>query len=282
MNDKYDEFYTRLTHCIDMERKISNDNIRQLNAAMKNGCRDIDQLDSLANPLFDSMLGVSGIGKRTYLHFIKYLETFNPDEAKRRREMYEDALRYKIHVAYIAARFAKNIHQGQVDKAGVDYFEGHLATVGGFGHNWKEKTVGFLHDVAEDTDYSVKDVMRLLKHELRQFKTKPKEHDWIEDFEAVVGEYPNEILHLPSKEEWLEIEEALNLLNSRTAESREKYIHRFRGHSLAIKVKLNDLRHNMDVSRIQHPTEKDYLRIVRYKKEYHVLMDMLQELCPVN
>ncbi|MFS6554811.1 hypothetical protein VPJ68_04825, partial [Parabacteroides distasonis] len=84
---------------------------------------------------------------------------------------------------------------------------------------------------------------------------------------------------LPSKEEWNDIEEALNLLNSRTAKNREEYIQRFKGHFLAIKVKMNDLRHNMDISRIPNPTEKDYARIERYQKEYNTLMDLFQELC---
>ena len=77
--------------------------------------------------------------------------------------------------------------------------------------------------------------------------------------------------------EWDEIEEALNLINSHTAASREVYIERFRGHQLAINVKLNDLRNNMDISRLPYPTEKDLKRVERYKKEYDALLQMLQE-----
>ena len=46
---------------------------------------------------------------------------------------------------------------------------------------------------------------------------------------------------------------------------------------LALKVKLNDLRSNMDVSRIAEPTEKDMERLERYKKEYERLMNAFQE-----
>lgn len=268
-----------LANGIKMEKKIADGNIKRLNAAIKSGCQDIELLDSLADPLFDTMLGLSCAGERTYLRFIKYLETFNPKEAKERFEMYEDSMGYKIHLAYVAARLAKDIHKGQVDKAGKDYFEGHLATVGGNGYDWKGKTVGFLHDVAEDTEYSVKDVIRLLKRGLKEWKAKPDEQDWMNDFVEIITQYPNERLHLPSKEEWNDIEEALNLLNSRTAKNREEYIQHFKGHFLAIKVKMNDLRHNMDISRIPNPTEKDYARIERYQKEYNTLMDLFQELC---
>lgn len=279
MKEQYNNLLTMLANGIKMEKKIADGNIKRLNAAIKSGCQDIELLDSLADPLFDTMLGLSCAGERTYLRFIKYLETFNPKEAKERFEMYEDSMGYKIHLAYVAARLAKDIHNGQVDKAGKDYFEGHLATVGGNGYDWKGKTVGFLHDVAEDTEYSVKDVIRLLKRGLKEWKAKPDEQDWMNDFIEIITQYPNERLHLPSKEEWNDIEEALNLLNSRTAKNREEYIQRFKGHFLAIKVKMNDLRHNMDISRIPNPTEKDYARIERYQKEYNTLMDMFQELC---
>lgn len=282
MNETYDELASLIVHGIKMEKKIASGNIRRLNAAMKSGCQDIKLLDSLADPLFDTMLGLSGRGERTYLRFLKYLETFSSKEAKQRREMYEDSMGYKIHTAYVAARLAKELHKGQVDKAGKDYFEGHLATVGGSGYDWKQKTVGFLHDVAEDTSYSVKDVIRFLQKGLKAWKARPKEQDWIDDFSEIVNQYPHEHLYLPSKDEWEEIEEALHLMNARTAKSREEYIHRFKGHFLAIKVKLNDLRHNMDISRFPNPTEKDYIRLERYQKEYEALMGMLKEACEIQ
>lgn len=206
MNENYDELASLIVHGLDMEKKIASGNIRRLNAAMKSGCQDIKLLDSLADPLFDTMLGLSGRGERTYLRFLKYLETFSSKEAKQRREMYEDSMGYKIHTAYVAARLAKELHKGQVDKAGKDYFEGHLATVGGSGYDWKQKTVGFLHDVAEDTSYSVKDVMRFLQKGLKAWKARPKEQDWIDDFSEIVNQYSHEHLYLPSKDEW---EEAL-------------------------------------------------------------------------
>ena len=282
MNETYDELASLIVHGINMEKKIANGNIKRLNAAIKSGCQDIKLLDSSADLLFDTMLGLSGMGERTYLRYLKYLETFSPKEAKQRREMYEDSMGYKIHTAYVAARLAKEFHKGQVDKAGKDYFEGHLATVGGSGYDWKEKTVGFLHDVVEDTSYSVKDVIRFLQKGLKAWKARPKEQDWIDDFSEIIEQYPHEHLHLPSKNEWNEIEEALHLMNARTAQNREEYINRFKGHFLAIKVKLNDLRHNMDISRLPNPTEKDYVRLERYQEEYEKLMEMLREVCEIE
>ena len=143
------------------------------------------------------------------------------------------------------------MHKGQVDKAGNDYFEGHLLTVGCNGRDWKEQVVGFLHDVLEDTDYTSDEIMLALSRILLGWDV------------------------LPTESEWVEIKEALELLNSHTAPNREAYIERFRGHRLAISVKLNDLRHNMDISRIPHPSEEDLKRVKRYGGEYESLQKML-------
>lgn len=40
---------------------------------------------------------------------------------------------------------------------------------------------------------------------------------------------------------------------------------------MARRVKMNDLKHNMDIHRLPAPTEKDYLRLERYKREYEYL-----------
>ena len=147
-----------------------------------------------------------------------------------------------------AAQLAKQFHKGQVDKAGKDYFEGHLCTVSSYGENWKEQAVGYLHDVAEDTPHTVSETIHLLQDKCPNVTTK----------------------------DWDEIETALNLMNSHTAANREAYINRFRNNTLAIRVKLNDLRHNMDISRIPNPTEKDMARIKKYHYEYEQLKKMLE------
>jgi hypothetical protein len=51
-----------------------------------------------------------------------------------------------------------------------------------------------------------------------------------------------------------EIYKALYLLNANTASTREEYIAGIKESFIATKVKLNDLRHNMDISRISNPT----------------------------
>lgn len=62
----------------------------------------------------------------------------------------------------LAKEIARKAHAGKTDKAGRDYFKGHLTSVASMGKTWQEKVVGFLHDVAEDTPMTEMEVMRLL------------------------------------------------------------------------------------------------------------------------
>lgn len=187
---------------------------------------------------------------------------------------------YKVYAAYCAAQLAEELHQGQTDKAGKDYFKGHLSTVGSSGHDWKEMVVGFLHDAAEDTPNSVDDVINLLKQSCNNYlrNSTDQRATLVNKYEGIIKTIPNEKPHMVSDEEYQELTQALHLLNSHTAENREAYIARYANHDLAIRVKLNDLTNNMDISRIAAPTEKDYARVERYKNEYKQLLNMLNDL----
>ena len=69
-------------------------------------------------------------------------------------------------IVQCAAALACQLHRGQVDKAGVDYFTGHLTTVAKMGSTWKEQVVGYLHDASEDTPNSVEQVLNFLDEKL--------------------------------------------------------------------------------------------------------------------
>ena len=164
---------------------------------------------------------------------------------------WEDSLGNLSPVAVAAAQVASELHKGQKDKGGKDYFTSHLLVVGCHGHDWKEQTVGFLHDAAEDTPHSVEEVVNAVRRRLSGA--------------------------LPSDDEWNEIKDALNVLNHHNADSRTAYIQKIKQNRLALRVKLNDLRSNMDISRIPHPTSKDFLRLERYEKEYAELTKAMNE-----
>lgn len=68
-----------------------------------------------------------------------------------------------------------------------------------------------------------------------------------------------------------DLDKALRLLNHHTAKYRVSYIRAIGKNALASAVNLNDLTHNMDLSRLPNPTEEDYKRVERYKQEYEYL-----------
>ena len=147
-------------------------------------------------------------------------------------------------IVQCAAELARELHKGQVDKAGVDYFIDHLTAVAKMGSTWKQQVVGYLHDASEDTPHSVEEVLNLL--------------------DAKLG--------TPlSDTDRLELADALHLFNHHLAPNRETYIQRIKSNTLATAVKMHDLTHNMDLTRIPNPAKKDYERIERYKKEYDYL-----------
>ena len=126
----------------------------------------------------------------------------------------------------LALQIAQKAHAGQVDKAGKDYIL-HPMTVASYMDTDTEKTIAYLHDVLEDTDVTV-DALRKI--------------------------FPNEI------------EDTLITLTHRKDESYFEYIQRVSKSKLAKKVKVADLLHNLDITRIKEPTKQDYERLEKYKK----------------
>ena len=126
----------------------------------------------------------------------------------------------------LALQIAQKAHAGQVDKAGKDYIL-HPMTVASYMDTDTEKTIAYLHDVLEDTDVTV-DALRKI--------------------------FPNEIV------------DTLITLTHKKDESYFEYIQRVSTSKLAKKVKVADLLHNLDITRIKEPTKQDYERLEKYKK----------------
>lgn len=243
--------------------------------------RDLNYMDEYMDVLFDFMDPQSDT-EMLMRQYYDYIATFDAEEARRRIDSLENDMGYMTKIVYAAGLVAKKLHKGQVDKGGNDYFEFHLLKVADAGFDWKEKVVGFLHDASEDCNVTVEEVMNLLDAEISRVVDNPKEHwyeeEWWEEWMEDIAVYPCTETHVITDEGRAEIKTALTLLNHHTAPSREEYINRISGNFLALKVKLNDLRNNMDISRIPQPTEKDYARIERYKKEYQRLIKALDHI----
>lgn len=126
----------------------------------------------------------------------------------------------------LALQIAKEAHAGQVDKAGKDYIL-HPITVASYMDTDVEKAIAYLHDVLEDTSVTV--------DELR-------------------NHFSNEIV------------DTVITLTHRKDESYFEYIQRISKSKLAKKVKVADLLHNLDITRIKEPSKQDYERLEKYKK----------------
>lgn len=243
--------------------------------------RDLDYMDEYMDALFDFMDPESDT-EMLMRQYYDYIATFDTEEARRRTDSLENDMGYMTKIVYAAGLVAQRLHKGQVDKGGNDYFESHLLKVADAGFDWKEKVVGFLHDTSEDCNVTVEEVMNLLDAEISRVVDNPKEHwyeeEWWKEWMEDIDKYPCETTHAITNEEREEIKTALTLLNHHTAPSREEYISRISSNLLALKVKLNDLRNNMDISRIPQPTENDYARIERYKREYQRLIAALDNI----
>ena len=132
----------------------------------------------------------------------------------------------------LAKSIAIDAHAGQVDKAGKPYI-GHPAHVAASVEGDLAKAVAWLHDVVEDTSLTFADI------EAR-------------------GIAP-------------EVIEALKLLTHDKAVPYLDYVRAIKPNQLARTVKLADLHHNSDLSRLPEVTEKDRDRVAKYQKAIAIL-----------
>ena len=132
-----------------------------------------------------------------------------------------------------ADAFAAKAHEGQTDKAGLPYMT-HPRAVAAMIEDETAKVAALLHDTVEDTDVT------------------------LDEIRAEFGD---------------EIADAVDLLTHRDGTDYFEYVAGVKKNPVAWRVKLADLTHNMDLSRIPSPTDDDFARIERYKKAYAILTD---------
>ncbi len=133
-----------------------------------------------------------------------------------------------------ALRFAEAMHKGQVDKAGVPYIE-HSKKVASMVDGDEAKIVALLHDTVEDTDATV------------------------EEIRSMFGD---------------RVADAVACLTHDKSVPYLEYVANIKGNDLAREVKLADLKHNMDLSRIPNVTDVD---IQRVNRKYRPAFEMLSK-----
>lgn len=140
----------------------------------------------------------------------------------------------KIHVTL---QLVNDAFRGLSDKGGQPYIF-HLTQVAGEFGDLAAQTVGLLHDIVEDTEFGLNDLVTM--------------------------GYPDEIV------------DAVDALTKREGESYEDYLNRVKENPLAIRVKLVDLKHNMDLTRLPVITEIDERRNKKYFRATGVLQNWIK------
>jgi (p)ppGpp synthase/HD superfamily hydrolase len=131
-----------------------------------------------------------------------------------------------------AMKLAYQAHQGQTDKSGLPYVfhPFHLAEQM---DTEETVTVALLHDVVEDTDYTLEDLRRM--------------------------GFPDSVT------------DALALMTHDPSVPYLDYVKRLKSNPIARAVKLADLTHNSDLSRLPVVTEKDLKRVEKYREAMNLL-----------
>lgn len=137
-----------------------------------------------------------------------------------------------------AIALASEKHKGQFDKGGMPYILHPLKVM----HYLKSDdlelmAMAVLHDVVEDTDVTFQDLRELGMSE-----------------RVIVG---------------------VKALTKMPGQTPEEYLAGIKANPDAIKVKLADLRHNMDARRLKGVTEKDRARLDKYAKMYWELKGLV-------
>jgi (p)ppGpp synthase/HD superfamily hydrolase len=124
-------------------------------------------------------------------------------------------------------------HAGQFDKAGAPYIEHPLVVAANFFDDDSRYIVSLLHDVVEDTNVTL---------------------------EALIEYgFPDEIVN------------AIDAITKRSDESYDEYLSRIKANTIARDVKMADVKHNSDLSRLKIVEAKDYTRVKKYNKALEFL-----------
>lgn len=137
-----------------------------------------------------------------------------------------------------AMKLCFEAHKEQVDKSGLSYVF-HPFHVAEQMQDEVTTTVALLHDVVEDTDYSIKDLIDM--------------------------GFPQAVT------------DALSLLTHDKSVGYFDYVSSIKSNPVARAVKIADLKHNSDLSRLDIITDDDMTRIEKYRRS---LIDLLESENP--
>lgn len=134
----------------------------------------------------------------------------------------------------LASKIAYKAHECQTDKAGVPYIF-HPIHIAEQMDSEESCVVALLHDVIEDSDITLE----------------------------ILSKYFND-----------DIIAALRVLTKKENDDYVMYIKRVKTNKLATKVKIKDLEHNRDLTRLDEVTDKDRKRSMKYWEAIRYLEDI--------
>jgi len=132
-----------------------------------------------------------------------------------------------------AMKIAYDAHHGQLDKSGVPYVY-HPIHLAEQMKTEEECIVALLHDVVEDTNIT---------------------------FEQLEREFSDTVIQV------------LKLLTHDDSVPYMDYVRKIKDNPIAKNVKLADLHHNSDVTRLDEMSEKDKLRNIKYNEAIRILSE---------
>ena len=132
----------------------------------------------------------------------------------------------------LAIEIATKAHSGQYDKGGKPYIL-HPIRVAESVKTTKQKIIAYLHDVCEDSSITFDDLLN-------------------QGFSE-------------------EIVDCIRILTRKRGTGYFKYIEMIKQNEDTRCVKIADLKHNSDISRITNPTPYDFSRLEKYKKALEIL-----------
>lgn len=92
-------------------------------------------------------------------------------------------------------------------------------------------------------------------------------HDVLEDASITIEDLANEGFSQT-------IIQAIDTITKKKNESYEQYVQKIAENPLARKVKIADLKHNSDLTRLKKITEKDIARVEKYQKCLNYLLEV--------
>lgn len=134
-----------------------------------------------------------------------------------------------------ALELAFEKHKNQKDKSGIPYIY-HPFYIATKMNNENEIVVALLHDVIEDTNTTINDLKN-------------------------IG-FNNDIL------------DAVDCMTHYDGQDYHEYIKKLSKNPIALKVKIEDLKHNLDITRLTTITKEDEIRVKRYKSCLKYLLEV--------